>query len=156
MNTIPTLEDRIEAALQPDAAVTRADIAALIEEVEAIIAKAEKDLTMDQTRSSDPRAVRQATIDAILAANRLRPLLLKLQTLHNQKQTAAWLATVPAYGQRCTAEWWKDNERRAVAQQAEGHRHANFLARMTKEQEERENREAEERFAESQRKRWGE
>jgi hypothetical protein len=47
----------------------------------------------------------------------------------------------------------KDNERRAAGQRAEQQRHADFLTRMTKEQEERENKEARERFAESQRKR---
>jgi hypothetical protein len=40
-------------------------------------------------------------------------------------------------------------------QRAEAQRHADYLARLTQEQEERENKEARERFAESQRKRWG-
>ena len=40
MNTQPTLEQRIVDALQPDATVTSADIAALIDEAEAGIAKA--------------------------------------------------------------------------------------------------------------------
>jgi len=35
-----TLEERIDVALQPDTAITSADLAALIEEVEAVIAKA--------------------------------------------------------------------------------------------------------------------
>jgi hypothetical protein len=46
----------------------------------------------------------------------------------------------------------QDNERRAAAQ---AQRHADYLARLTQDQEERENKEARERFAESQRKRWG-
>ena len=42
MNTqqASTLEERIDVALQPDTAITSADLAALIEEVEAVIAKA--------------------------------------------------------------------------------------------------------------------
>jgi len=150
-----TLQERIDVALQPDAAITAANLAALIGEIEAVIANAEKDWTIDQTRSPDPSAV-----DAILAANRLRPLLPKLkarqQEVHNQEQAAAWLATVPTYGQRGTADWWKDDERRVAAQRAEQQRHANFLARMTWEQEARENREAQERFDASQRQKWGE
>jgi hypothetical protein len=35
MNTHPTLEQRIAIALQPDTAITSADLAALIEEAEA-------------------------------------------------------------------------------------------------------------------------
>ena len=43
MNTQPTLEQRILDALQPDVAITSADIAALIEEAEVGIAKAEQE-----------------------------------------------------------------------------------------------------------------
>jgi len=50
---------------------------------------------------------------------------------------------------------WDNNERRAAAQRAEVQRHADYLVRSTREQEARENREARERFAESQRKRQG-
>ena len=38
----PTLEQRIDLALQPEAAITSADLAALMEEAEAGIAKADK------------------------------------------------------------------------------------------------------------------
>jgi hypothetical protein len=62
---------------------------------------------------------------------------------------------MPSHDRRFSADWAKENERRAPGQRAEQQRHADFLARMTKEQEERENREARERFAESQRKRQG-
>ncbi len=61
---------------------------------------------------------------------------------------------MPGYDRRFTADWAQDNERRAAAQRAEQQRHADYLARTTREQEERENKEARERFAESQRKRW--
>jgi hypothetical protein len=44
------------------------------------------------------------------------------------------------------ADWWQDNERRATAQRAEQQRHADYLARTKKEQEDRENAEARERF----------
>jgi hypothetical protein len=59
---------------------------------------------------------------------------------------------MPGHDRRFTADWAKDNERRAAAQRVEQQRHADYLARLTKEQEERENAEARERFAESQRK----
>jgi hypothetical protein len=49
----------------------------------------------------------------------------------------------------------KDNERHAAGQRAEQQRMADFYARLTQEQEERENAEARERFAEAQRKRLG-
>jgi hypothetical protein len=53
---------------------------------------------------------------------------------------------------RFTPDWAKDNERRAAAQRAEQQRVADYYARTTKEQEDRENAEARERFAEGQRK----
>ena len=90
-----TLEQRIFVALQPDNSVRSADVAALIEETEAVIADAEKEHAVDPI-SADPRAARQAIIDAMCAANRLGPLLPKLQAryraVHQQEQTVAWLA----------------------------------------------------------------
>jgi hypothetical protein len=62
---------------------------------------------------------------------------------------------VPAHPQSFTADWAKDNDRRAARQQAEGQRMADYYARQTRKQEERENKEARERFAEGQRKRKG-
>ena len=59
---------------------------------------------------------------------------------------AAFAAAVPVYDRRCTADWAHDNERRAAAQRADQQRHADYLARLTQEQEERENAEARERF----------
>ena len=50
------------------------------------------------------------------------------------------------------ADWANNYERRAAAQQAERQHMADYYARTTREQEERENREARERFAASQRK----
>jgi hypothetical protein len=44
------------------------------------------------------------------------------------------------------ADWWKTNERRAAEQQAERQRVADYYARAKREQEERENSEARERF----------
>ena len=91
-----TLEQRIAIALQPDAAVTSADLAALIEETEAGIAKAEKGRAIDQTLSLVPKAARQAIADATFAANRLRTLLSKLQAryqqLRDEEEVTAWLA----------------------------------------------------------------
>jgi hypothetical protein len=56
---------------------------------------------------------------------------------------AAFAATaMPDYGRRFIADWAQDNERRAAGQRAELQRHADFLVRLTKEQEERENGEA--------------
>jgi hypothetical protein len=269
----PTLEERIDTALQPGAAVTSADLTALIEEVETDIAKADQGWrTVDQTPSPDPVAARQAIIDATLAANRLRPLLPELQERYEQvhereqaaewraEREAAWLtkhdalkrerdalaeelrelypdavskivdvfdriavnnealaerhrdrpagmeqhlvsaelhargrdsfsrdtpsllasvhlvdwetgrqicppqrpsmtsafaAMVPAHPRSFTADWAKDNERRAAGQQVEGQRMADFYARQTQQQEVRENKEARERFDESQRKKQG-
>jgi hypothetical protein len=59
---------------------------------------------------------------------------------------------VPAHPRSFTANWAKDNERRAAGQRAEKQRMVDYYARATKEQEERDNAEARERFAESQRK----
>jgi hypothetical protein len=53
---------------------------------------------------------------------------------------------------RFTADWAKDNDRRAAAQQAEQQRMADFYARQSQQQEKRENAEARERFAALQRK----
>ena len=69
MNTQPTLEQRISDALQPDAAITSADIAALIDEAEAGIVEAEKEATVDRTLALDPKAARQAIEDATFAAS---------------------------------------------------------------------------------------
>jgi hypothetical protein len=63
---------------------------------------------------------------------------------------AAFAATfLPAYD---PADWANNYERRAAAQQRERQHTADYYARTTREQEERENREARERFAASQRK----
>jgi hypothetical protein len=90
----PTLEERVDVALQSDAAVRAVDLSALIEETKTNIAKADQLRTVDPRSSLDPRAERQSIIDAILAADRLRPLLPKLQARYEQVQKqeeAAWL-----------------------------------------------------------------
>ena len=51
---------------------------------------------------------------------------------------------------RFTADWWKDSDRRAAAQRVEQQRIADYYARSTKEQEDRENAEVRERFLEQQ------
>ena len=51
---------------------------------------------------------------------------------------------------RFTADWAKDNERRAAGQQAERQRMADYYARTTKQQEDRWNAEARESFLEQQ------
>src|SRR4029077_9979296 len=64
--------------------------------------------------------------------------------------SAAFAASmVPAYDH---ANWGNDQEQRAAAQQREREYVSAHYARMTREQEERENREARERFAASQRR----
>jgi hypothetical protein len=93
----PMLEERIDIALQPDAAVTAADLAALIEETETNIAKAEQSWTVDLTSSPDPEAADQARMYATIAANALRTFLLpKLRAryaqVHEQEVAAAWWA----------------------------------------------------------------
>jgi hypothetical protein len=66
---------------------------------------------------------------------------------------AAFVAAVPAYdNRRFSADWAKDNGQRAAVQRAEQQRVADYYARTTKEQEDRENAEARERFAARQRK----
>jgi hypothetical protein len=59
---------------------------------------------------------------------------------------------MPACDQRFTANWAQDNERRVSAQEREREYMAEYYARMTQEQEERESREARDRFAASQRR----
>jgi len=92
----PTLAERIDAVLQPDAVVTSADLAALMDEAEIDIAKAEKEREVDQTLSLEPKAARQAIADATFAADRLRTLLSKMQAryqqLQYQDQVTAWHA----------------------------------------------------------------
>jgi hypothetical protein len=255
--TTAIIERRYSSAV--DATAPAADLAALIEEAESGIAKAEKEGTVEQTLSLDPQAARQAIADATFAANRLRTLLSKLQTryrqVRDQEEATAWLAecdvvkrerdalaeelrkvypnaiaqimdvfvritnnneamsalhqarpagvqkhllsaeldargldgfsrdtpslltsvqlidwdsgrqiwplprpsmasafaaAVPVYDRRCTADWAKDNEQHAAAQRAEGQRHADYLARTSKEQEDPQNAEARESFMEQQ------
>jgi hypothetical protein len=55
-------------------------------------------------------------------------------------------ASVPRSQYRNPGDWWKDNERRAAEQQAEQQRIVDYYARTKKEQEDRENAEARERF----------
>ena len=64
---------------------------------------------------------------------------------------SAFAAVVPPHhSHRFSADWWKDTERRAAAQRVEQQRIADYYARTTKEQEDRENAEARERFLEQQ------
>ena len=65
---------------------------------------------------------------------------------------AAVAATMMPHDQRFTADWAKDREQRVAAVREEQQRIADFYLRTTREQEERENREARERFAASQRR----
>ena len=256
-----SLERKITAALTDT--TPAADLAALIEETEAVIAVAEKEQAVDP-RSADPRAARQA-LDAMVAVNRLGPLLFKLQAryrdVHQQEQMVTWQAEreatwlaehdtlkgardalaeelrdvypaptikiaelfariaaidkaiddlnrkrpdgvqrhmlsvelharglenfssntpslltsvclfdwdtgrqicppqrqsmaaafaatmVSASDRRFSGEWWKDTDDGAASRRAEQQRIADYYARMTKEQEDRENAEAQERFA---------
>jgi hypothetical protein len=82
------LERKITAALTDT--TPAANLASLVQETEAAIAQAEREQAV-----ADPRAARQA-MDAMVAVNRLGPLLLKLQArhreVHQQEQTLAWLA----------------------------------------------------------------
>ena len=68
-----------------------------------------------------------------------------------QSAQSAFAAAVPVDDARFSANWAQDNERRAAAQRAEQQRVADFYARVTREQEDRENAEARERFVASQR-----
>ena len=264
------LERKISVALTDTASATA--LAALIQETEAVIAAAEKEQAVD-SRSSDPRAARQAIIDAMCTTNQLGPLLLKLQEryqeVHEQDQIVTWLAEreatwlaehdawiagrdalseelrdvypeptrrmadlivriaandkalnelnrtcpdgvhrhllsvelhargldsfshdtpsfltsiclfdwdtgrqicppaqpsmgaalaatmMPGSDQRFSSDWWKDREEGAARQRAQQQGMADYYARMTKEQENRENAEARERFAAHQPKKSG-
>jgi hypothetical protein len=252
-----TLEQRITAALGDDK-VSADNLEQLLVEAEDGIAKADKESTIDQTLSLDPKAARQAIEDATFAANRLRMLLSKLHARHHQlceqARVEEWeakaqvldeesiqlaeelreayptaenkvidlFARIAAHRQRIsalhqcrppgvesvrdpeliarnldgfdrerptllaevhlldldsgrqawpppqpsiasafaamampydryfTADWAKDNERRVAARRAEQQRMADYYARLTQEQEERENAEARESFVASQ------
>jgi hypothetical protein len=65
---------------------------------------------------------------------------------------SSFAAAVPVYDRHCTADWARGNEQRAAEQQAERERRAEYYARLTREQDERQNAEAPELFAASQRK----
>ena len=66
---------------------------------------------------------------------------------------SAFAALEPPHdSHRFSADWAKDNDRRAAGQQAEQQRIAEFYSRQTQQQKERENAEARERFAALQRK----
>jgi hypothetical protein len=58
----------------------------------------------------------------------------------------------PDDSHRFSNDWAKDNDRRAAAQRAEQQRMADHYEMLTRQQEERENAEARERFAEGQRR----
>jgi len=70
--------------------------------------------------------------------------------LPQPSMAAAVAAMVPVYDRRCTADWAEENERRAAMQRAEAKRHADHLARLSQQQEERENAESREAFFEQQ------
>jgi hypothetical protein len=50
---------------------------------------------------------------------------------------AAFAIAMPSYDRRFSVDWAKENERRAAGQRAEQQHHADFLARLIKEQDER-------------------
>jgi hypothetical protein len=88
MNKQPSLKQRIDAALQPDATVRSSDLAALIAEIEAEIAKGQEMWRDDETS--------EAALNAILRANGLRTFLPQLQAryerVHEQEFIKAYLA----------------------------------------------------------------
>jgi hypothetical protein len=237
-NKQQTLERKIVDVLQPDATVASADVAALIQETEAGIAKADKERAVDQAllsklqeryqqvqdreqatawlaehdalklerdvlaeelRKVYPNAIAQImdlfvrltnNNEALSALHQVRaPGVMQhllsaelhargvdsfsrdtpslLTSVHlvdwdsgreiwpppRPSMASAFAAVMPPDdSHRFSADWAKDNERRAAAQRAEQQRMADYYARTTKEQEERENKEARERFAASQRK----
>jgi hypothetical protein len=89
MNKQLSLNKRIDVALQPEATVTSADLAALIDEIEAEIAQADQMWSDDETIS-------QAALNATLRANGLRPMLSQLQAryerVHETEYITAYLA----------------------------------------------------------------
>jgi hypothetical protein len=233
MNERPTaLKQRIDVALQQDKLTTSAEIAALIEETEIGLAKADEERAVDQGLLSNLQArfqkvhdQEQATAwlaehdarkherDALAGelrevypdvVTKLMDLFVRitandeaLSQLHRVRPTGmtqhllsaelhargldsftgdtpslltsvylfdwdsgrqnwppqrppmavAFAATmVPTYGRRCTADWWMNNEQRAAEQRAERQRVTDYYERTKKEQEDRQNAEARERF----------
>ena len=129
---------------------------------------------LDQLHLARPRSLTQHLRSAELHARELDGLSYNAQSLLTSVHLFDWengcqicpppqtsmaaafaAMAMPGNGPRFTADWAKENERRAAGQRAEQQRMADYYARTTREQEERENREARERFAESQRKIWG-
>jgi hypothetical protein len=89
MNTQPTLEQRIGDALQPDTAITSADIAALIDEAEAGIHGRSDTIARSESSAAGDSGCG-------LRRESTRMLLSKLQVRHQQvhsrEQATAWLA----------------------------------------------------------------
>jgi hypothetical protein len=76
----------------------------------------------------------------------------KIWPAPRSSMAAAFAAVEPPNNShRFRGDWWKDNERRAAAQRAERQRIADYYERTTKEQGDRENAEARERFLAQQR-----
>jgi len=98
MNKQPSLKKRIDVAPQPEATVTSAEPAALIEEIEAEIARADQMWADDETIS-------QAALNATLRANGLRPMLSQLQARHERVHETEFITAYLA--QREAA--WKAN-----------------------------------------------
>jgi hypothetical protein len=100
MKKQPSLKQRIDDALQPDATVRSSDLAALIAEIEAEIAKGQEMWAADETS--------EAALNAILRANGLRTFLPQLQAryerVHEQEFIKAFLAKEEAA--------WKANMKR--------------------------------------------
>jgi hypothetical protein len=84
-----SLEHRIASVLSSNTA-SAADLVALIKETETVIADAEAE------HAVDPRTTRPAITDTMFVANRLGPLLQKLQAryqeVHEQDESEKWLA----------------------------------------------------------------
>ena len=75
-----------------------------------------------------------------------------MKNIENGFRKRAYAVSDPGKADIACADWAKDNDRRADAQRVEQQRVADYYARTTKEQEDREDAEARERFAASQRK----
>jgi hypothetical protein len=99
---------------------------------------------LEQFSSETPSIIQNVTLPDWTGSSTFWPL-------PQPSKASAFAAVEPPHPiHRFSADWWKDNERRAAAQRAEQQRIADYYARTTKEQEDRENAEARECFLEQQ------
>ena len=111
-DTVPTLDQRIAAALTDDA--TSSDVEALAAEVETAVAQAEHEAVEARARAldpsiADPTEARAALADAEFAGDRLKAALPRLQARHREidaaERYASWRASYDDVVTRQVGGW---------------------------------------------------